>query len=132
MKDQEFKDFKLIMSILSEHSKKDIIQTPSLSDMENRVLSKIDIIKLKKEVRILRRLEYVLIFTMFMFLLFLFPGQIGRWINDYLHNSGSEVLPVQEVEYVVNEVEGSLEDYLNTEMDLNPLFINEDLLSDEY
>ncbi len=132
MKDQEFKDFKLIMSILSEHSKKDIIQTPSLSGMENRVLSKIDIIKLKKEVRILRRLEYVLIFTMFMFLLFLFPGQIGRWINDYLHNSGSEVLPVQEVEYVVNEVEGSLEDYLNTEMDLNPLFINEDLLSDEY
>ncbi len=132
MKSEEFRDFKLIMEVLNRYSREERDNTLSLSNMEDRVLSKIEIVNLKKEIMALKKLEYILIFAIFIFLLFLSPGQIGQWIKGYPYNSNLKALSAQGIEDVVDKAEISLENYLETEMDLNSLFISENVLSDEY
>ena len=127
MNKKEFKDFRTITRILEKHSKNKI-DIPPLEDMEEKILSQLEIRKLKKEIKVLKRLEYGLILGIFLVFVFFFPWQIREKINRYSTSPEKETLFSLDIDEMVREVENSFKSYLEVESGLDPL-MDEDIFA---
>ncbi len=125
----EFKDYKNIMKVLSQTKIKDD-SLPSLDNIENKVLEKIEVRKLKKEIKTLKRLEFGLLIGIFVLFIFFFPRGIENRLTYFQHMERDGAL-VQDIENVIEDIQNNIESYLDSEYELNPFTLEEDVFYDE-
>ncbi len=126
MKREEIKDIKLIMKILDDHAEKTLEKAPILEGMEERIIDKLELVKLRREVKILKKLEYSLVLGMFLIFVLFFPWEMKIDVKKLFYSPGIEGVSVDSVENLIEGAEKSLSLYLEMESELDPLSFNED------
>ncbi len=127
MDKKELRDLKFIMSVLDNSRKKDI-EVPELEGLESEILRQVEVRELKKEINILRRLEYGLVVGIFLLFVLLFPrGMYDRIKSSY---PGSTITS-SSIEDVIYEVQREISSYLDEEYELNSLGLENILLDYE-
>ncbi len=127
MDKKEFRDLRFIMSVLDKSRKKDI-EVPELENLESEVLRQVEVRELKKEINILRRLEYGLVIGIFLLFVLLFPrGMYDRIKSSY----PGTTIASSSIEDVIYEVQREISSYLDEEYELNSLGLENMLLDYE-
>ena len=112
---KDIRDLKFIMKTLRKSKKKNI-DLPELEDLETKIINQIEIRKLKREISILKRLEYALILGIFFLFILFFPRGIkDRVEGPYSTNSN---IP-SGMEGMFYEVQEEIRFYLSEEYEFD-------------